>query len=146
MPVCFWEDLVNTVQAECGSGGGGEVRSFAGDAVNCGTSNPRLIIGFFGDSDIDIVLDNALATATEVTLTGLYQDATPVGIFTSEVGDPIENYVVFDDVDYPMTFSGFYSAWDSGVVTGYDAAFAMYFRIDVDGTIFYGATPLTTNC
>ena len=43
----------------------------------------------------------------------------------------------------PMSFT---DAWETAYIPALDASVGFWFRIDVDGTIFYGATPLTTGC
>lgn len=142
MSVCFWEDLVNTVQEDCGGGGGGFL-SFAGAPSNCGGTPGRFVLD---QSMADVDLDAALTTATEVTITGVYEDDILVAAFENDLGDEIPGYVTLADVDYPLTFSGFYGAWATDNLPALDASVGFWFRVDVDGIIYYGASPLTTSC
>lgn len=140
MPVCFWKDLVNTVQEECGPGGVDGVISFAGPVGNCGGTPGKF---YLNQTYANAALDAALTIATEVTITGVYQDDIPVGDFETVLESAIPEYVTLTDVDYPMSFT---DAWETADIPALDASVGFWFRIDVDGTIFYGATPLTTGC
>lgn len=143
MPVCFWEDLVNVEQGECGPSGEGLLAYATESPGNCGGTLGRFVLSA-GNANVDLAA--ALVIAAEVTITGVYQDDIAQGDFAFSLGDEVAGYVVFEDVDYPLTFSGFYDDWVTDEIPELDATFGQWFRVDVDGTIFYGATPLTTSC
>lgn len=145
MPVCFWEDLVNTVQEDCGGGGGDEIVSYVSSG-NCGGSLGRFY--FFESESMSEDLLVALAAATTVTITGTFQTNIPTddfGIYA--VGDSIAEGVVFDNVEYAVEFDdGFYGAWITDQIPALDAEYGIWSRIDVDGAIFYAASALNTPC
>lgn len=147
MPVCFWEDLVNTVQEDCGGGGDGgdEIVSYVSSG-NCGGSLGRFY--FFESESMSEDLLVALAAATTVTITGTFQTnilADDFGIYA--VGDLIADGVVFDNVEYAVAFDdGIYGAWVTAEIPALDAEYGIWSRIDVDGAIFYAATALATEC
>ena len=141
MPVCFWEDLVNTVQAECGPGGGVDgVISYAGSAGNCGGAIGKF---YLNQSYANAALDAALTIAAEVTITGVYQDDILAGDFETALESAIPEYVTLTDVDYPMSFT---DVWETANIPALDATFGQWFRLDVDGTIYYAAGVLRTPC
>lgn len=89
----------------------------------------------------------ALDAATTVTITGVYQDDLSVDSFNSALGDPIAEYVTFEAASYEVTFvEGIYFAWITDPITELDAERVIWFRVDIDGDIFYGATCLVTDC
>ena len=139
---CFWTALLNAEQ-DC-TGGGSDALSQAGPVGNCGGSLGRFK---FDEGSISEDLQAALDVATTVTITGVYQDDIAAGDLSAALGDPIPEYVTFEAASYEVTFvEGIYFAWITDTIPALDAEFVIWFRVDIDGEIFYGATSLITSC
>lgn len=85
------------------------------------------------DRILNLEISDAFGGATAVTITGLLADPAAE---TAAPGDPLPN-VVYDDVDIALAVedSSRWFAFNSG----FDSETWYWARVDVDGTIYYGA-------